>query len=76
MRYVDGDDLRTLVRREGHLHPARAARLVARSRRPRRRPRAWHRPSRRKPANVLLGPGDHAYLTDFGLARRLDSARG
>src|SRR3954452_2090442 len=28
MRYVDGDDLRTLLRREGRLAPARAARLI------------------------------------------------
>jgi serine/threonine protein kinase len=29
MRYVDGDDVRSRVRREGHLPPERAARIVA-----------------------------------------------
>lgn len=28
-----------------------------------------------KPANVLIGPGDRAYLTDFGLAKVAKSAR-
>ncbi len=27
-----------------------------------------------KPANILLGPGDHAYLSDFGLARAIEAA--
>ena len=29
-----------------------------------------------KPANVLIAPGDHAYLTDFGLVKALDETRG
>src|SRR5438105_65199 len=29
-----------------------------------------------QPANVLLGAGDHAYLTDFGLTKRLQSHTG
>ncbi len=28
-----------------------------------------------KPANVLLGPGDHAYLTDFGLIKAMSASR-
>ena len=28
-----------------------------------------------KPANILLGPGDHAYLSDFGLTRAMDSSK-
>ncbi len=28
-----------------------------------------------KPANILLGPGDHAYLSDFGLTRAMDGSR-
>jgi serine/threonine protein kinase len=29
-----------------------------------------------KPGNVLVGPGEHAYLTDFGLAKPLDADAG
>ena len=29
-----------------------------------------------KPGNVLIGPGEHAYLTDFGLAKPLDADAG
>jgi serine/threonine-protein kinase len=70
MRYVPGFDLGTLVAREGILPIARvllfltqigpaldaahAAGLV-------------HRDV--KPTNVLIAPGEHAYLADFGLAR-------
>jgi hypothetical protein len=28
-----------------------------------------------KPGNVLLGPDDHPYLTDFGIARRIEGAK-
>ena len=29
-----------------------------------------------KPGNVLVGAGDHAYLTDFGLVKALDASAG
>ena len=49
MRYVEGDDLRTLVRREGRLPPERAAQIVSPGRRgARRRPRPRHRAPRRQ----------------------------
>jgi Protein kinase domain len=75
MRYVPGDDLRTLVRREGGLPPARAARIVAQVGAALDAAHAAglvHRDV--KPANVLLGPADHAYLTDFGLTTDLESS--
>ncbi len=28
-----------------------------------------------KPANILLGPGDHAYLSDFGLIKAMSAAK-
>jgi len=77
MRYVEGDDLRTLVRREGALAPARAAAIVAQigaALDAAHRSGIVHRDV--KPANVLLGDGDHAYLTDFGLTKRVASHTG
>jgi streptogramin lyase len=77
MRYVDGDDLRSLIRREGRLDPWRAAYLVAQVAAALDAAHAAglvHRDV--KPANVLLGPGEHAYLTDFGLTKHALSVAG
>jgi streptogramin lyase/predicted Ser/Thr protein kinase len=71
MRFVDGEDLRSLVQREGSLEPARAASIIAQigSALDAAHARGLvHRDI--KPANVLLDR-DHAYLTDFGLTKRL-----
>src|SRR3954447_10323076 len=60
MRYVPGDDLRTLVRREGPLEPAQAANVVAQVGAALDAAHAAglvHRDV--KPANVLLAPADH-----------------
>ena len=77
MRFVDGDDLRTLVDRDGPLAPERAARIVAQlgaALDAAHARRLVHRDV--KPANVLIGAGDHAYLTDFGLVKALDETSG
>jgi DNA-binding beta-propeller fold protein YncE len=77
MRYVEGSDLRTLVRAAGHLDADRAAHIVAQV------GNALDAAHQRgivhrdvKPANVLLGASDHAYLTDFGLTKRISSQSG
>jgi protein kinase-like protein len=77
MRYVEGSDLRTLVRAEGRLDPGRAANIVNQVASALDAAHARgivHRDV--KPANVLLGAGDHAYLTDFGLTKSLTSHTG
>ena len=72
MRFVPGQDLRTLLREEGRLEPERAARLVAQVGSALDAAHAHglvHRDV--KPANVLMGAEDHVYLTDFGLSKRV-----
>ncbi|HEX2104664.1 MAG TPA: protein kinase [Solirubrobacteraceae bacterium] len=77
MRFVDGDDVRTLVRRAGALAPDRAAAITAQAGDALDAIHAAglvHRDI--KPANVLLGPRDHVYVTDFGLAKNAVSRSG
>ena len=72
MRYIDGPDLRALVRAEGRLDAKRAAHIVAQvgsALDAAHRHGLVHRDV--KPANVLLAGDEQAYLTDFGLTKRV-----
>jgi len=81
MRYVDGPDLKALLKEGEPLAPARCLRLgaqVASALDAAHARGMIHRDV--KPANVLVEAGaddeDHAYLADFGLTKHIDSHTG
>jgi serine/threonine protein kinase len=80
MRYVAGADLAKRLAREGRLEPAVAVELIAQIGNGLDAIHAAgliHRDV--KPANVLLGGGEgaeHAYITDFGVARNVATESG
>jgi hypothetical protein len=78
MDYIDGSDLRDLLRREGRLAPARAVAIIrqlAAALDTAHRAGLVHRDV--KPGNILIATdpdgADHAYICDFGLARHVSS---
>ncbi len=77
MAYVDGPDLREVLRRDGPLEPERAIRLVAQAASALDAAHAAglvHRDV--KPGNILVASdadGEHASICDFGLARHVSS---
>jgi len=77
MAYVEGSDLRKLLRREGRLEPRRAIELieqVAGAVDAAHAAGLVHRDV--KPGNILIAAeaeGEHAYVCDFGLARHVSS---
>lgn len=76
-RWVHGTSLAALVREQGPLEPGRAVRIVNQVASALQAAHArgiMHRNV--KPSSVLVTDTDHAYLTDFGLARRASDLTG
>lgn len=77
LRFVQGVDLGGLLRETARLTPQRAAHLIAQVADALDAAHARglvHRDV--KPGNILVAAGDHVYLTDFGLTKRMADSRG
>ena len=77
MRWVEGTDLRELVRRDSPLDPTRAIAIAAQAAAgldAAHRRGLVHRDV--KPGNILIGEGDHVYVSDFGLTKQASSQTG
>ena len=76
MEFVDGEDLATILRRNGALPPAQAARIAAAVARALAAAHARgivHRDV--KPGNVLIGRDGRVKVVDFGIARAVAEAQ-
>jgi eukaryotic-like serine/threonine-protein kinase len=76
MTYVEGESLRSLMSREGPLAPDRAMALIAQA------AGALHLAHEQgivhrdvKPSNFMVSPDGRVVLTDFGIARMVDTTR-
>ena len=76
MEYVDGEDLATILRRNGALPPSQASRIgsaVARALAAAHARGIVHRDV--KPGNVLIGRDGRVKVVDFGIARAIAEAQ-